>query len=519
MTDVRNKENGTKDKIVLRTRNITKIYPGTVALDDIDFNVYLGKVNVLVGENGAGKSTLMKILAGIEHPTRGEILLKDTEVNFKSSRDASEAGIGIIHQELNLFANLNVSENIFIGREKSRYGYIDHRAQEEAAVNALKRLEHRIDPKTLVKNLRIGEQQIVEIAKTLLQESDILIMDEPTSALSNEEVEVLFQIIDDLKKHHVSIIYISHRMDELLRIGDYITVLRDGHKIAEAPMKDIDLPWIIEQMVGKNDTSTLVKKGITELRDVALKVENLSLPKKEGGFLLKNVSFSLRSGEILGLYGLRGAGRTELLECLFGLHKNTTGNITLDGELIKNEDINQRIRKGITLVPEDRQREGLCTNLSVMKNTTLASLYNMTKGFHLIKRKESEATNQKIKELSVKVADYNLLISSLSGGNQQKVIVGKSLLTNPKVLLLDEPTRGIDVAAKGDIFNIMCDLANQGYAIIFVASELKEIMSVSDRIIVMSKGKITGGFPITEASEEALVTASAAGHGIDHGSD
>ncbi|MBN2536508.1 MAG: sugar ABC transporter ATP-binding protein, partial [Spirochaetales bacterium] len=498
----------TKDNIILKTQNINKIYPGTHALVDVNFNVHCGKVNVLVGENGAGKSTLMKILAGIEQPTSGDIIFRNKKVKLISPIEASEKGIGIIHQELNLFPNLNVAENVFITREIFRKGQIDHKTQEEKTRKVLLRLEHDISPKTLVMNLRIGQQQIVEIAKVLLQDMDILIMDEPTSALSNEEVAVLFRIIEELKSNNVSIIYISHRLEEVIQIGDYITVLRDGHLVDESQMDVIDIPWIINKMVGKEIQSSIEKENIISDTEV-LKVESLSLPKIGGGFLLDDVSFSLKKGEILGIYGLRGAGRTELLECLFGVHRNATGTILVDGEKVVTPFIDKRIKSGIALIPEDRQREGIFQNLSILSNMSLASLNNYTNVFQLDSKKEEENVNNQVKNLSIKLADIKNLISSLSGGNQQKVIVGKSLLTSPKILLMDEPTRGIDVGAKKDIFLIMNRLAAGGMGIILVASELKEILHISDRILVFSKGKITGEFSREDATEEALVSASA----------
>jgi len=505
----------TKDNIILTTQNINKIYPGTHALVDVNFDVYYGKVNVLVGENGAGKSTLMKILAGIEQPTSGDIIYRNEEINLTSPIEASEKGIGIIHQELNLFPNLNVAENVFITREIFRKGQIDHKMQEEKTRKVLLKLEHNINPKTLVMNLRIGQQQIVEISKVLLQDTDILIMDEPTSALSNEEVAVLFKIIEELKSHNVSIIYISHRLEEVIQIGDYITILRDGHLVAKSQMNVIDIPWIINKMVGKEIQSSIKKENII-LDDEVLKVENLNLPKIGGGFLLDDVSFSLKKGEILGIYGLRGAGRTELLECLFGVHPNATGTIYVDGKKVETPFIDKRIKSGISLIPEDRQREGIFQNLSILSNMSMASLKNYTNIFLLDSKKEEDNVNKQVKNLSIKITDIKNLISSLSGGNQQKVIVGKSLLTSPKILLMDEPTRGIDVGAKKDIFLIMSRLAASGIGIIFVASELKEILHISDRILVFSKGKITEEFNRKDATEEALVSASAIGYEIIH---
>ena len=504
-------EQTAQDDVILRAEQVTKVYPGTVALDHVDFNVYRGKVNVLVGENGAGKSTLMKILAGVEQPNEGRLLLEGKEIRPKSPREAEDQGIGIIYQELNLFPNLNVSENIFMAHELTQgRSVVKHREQETRTRTLLTRLEQLIDPRTLVQNLRIGQQQIVEIAKALAFDTKILIMDEPTSALSTAEVEVLFGVINDLKAAGVSIIYISHKLEELMQIGDTITVLRDGHKIAEAPMSEVDLAWIIERMVGR-DTTMIYHPPQHEFGDPILFVNNITLPKPGGVNLLEDVSFMLREGEILGVYGLMGAGRTEMFECLMGLHPEASGEIRIGDHKVRGP-IDSRISQGLMLIPEDRQREGLVAELSVADNMLLASLKRYMRSFFLSSAKENESITRLIKELSIKVSSPQNLISSLSGGNQQKVVVAKALLTSPKILLMDEPTRGIDVGAKEEIFQIMRNLAAQGLGIIFVSTELKEIMAMADRILVMSKGCITKEFDRTEATQQALVEASAIGH-------
>ena len=504
------------DDVILKARSISKIYPGTVALDDVDFNIYRGKVNVLVGENGAGKSTLMKILAGVESATEGTLLLEDKPIAPKNPRDAEALGIGIIYQELNLFPNLNVSENIFMAHELTAGGVINHRDQEKRAAKLLSRLEQPIDPKTLVAQLRIGQQQIVEIAKSLALDVNILIMDEPTSALSNTEVEILFRVINDLKEQGVSIVYISHKLDELLQIGDYITVLRDGKLIAEAPVPEIDLPWIVENMVGR-DAAAIYSPAPHDVGDAVLDVRSLILerPGKAAGYLLDEVSFQLHAGEILGIYGLMGAGRTELFETLVGLHPHSGGDILLDGKSIKGHSVTARIKRGIMLIPEDRQREGLVQTLSVANNMILASLQKYLTSFFISSAKEKQSVQAQIEELSIKVGSPDVLISSLSGGNQQKVVVSKALLTSPKVLLMDEPTRGIDVGAKEEIFDIMTELAQRGLGVLFVSTELKEVMAMADRILVMSKGKVTAEMTRSEATEQKLVEASAIGHNIN----
>ena len=505
------------DEVILRAEQVTKVYPGTIALNNVDFNIYRGKVNVLVGENGAGKSTLMKILAGVEEATSGTLILEGEVIRPRGPREAEQHGIGIIYQELNLFPNLSVSENVFMAHEITSGGVVvNHAEQEQRAADLLKRLEQPISPKTLVANLRIGQQQIVEIAKTLALNVRILIMDEPTSALSNAEVEVLFRVIRELRAQGVSIVYISHKLEELMQIGDYITVLRDGYLIAEARIPDIDLKWIVENMVNR-DAATLYTPPEHPIGSELLRVEDLTLPRpgKAQGYLLDHVSFSLNAGEILGIYGLMGAGRTELFEVLMGLHPYGTGTIWLDGKKISNHaSVEQRIDAGLMLIPEDRQREGLIQTLTIADNMILASLRRYLSGFFLSSRKQKESVSRMTRNLAIKLSNPQNLIGSLSGGNQQKVVVAKALLTSPKVLMMDEPTRGIDVGAKEEIFDIMAELAQQGFGILFVSTELKEVMAIADRVLVMSKGCITANMTRAEATEQALVEASAIGHEI-----
>jgi erythritol transport system ATP-binding protein len=505
-----------RDSVILRAEGITKVFPGTVALDQVNFNVYHGKVNVLVGENGAGKSTLMKILAGVEQPTQGRVVLDGKELRLHSPLDATRYGIGIIYQELNLCPNLSVADNIYLAREMMNRGVIDKKRQKQRARELIQRLEQNIDPDALVGDLRIGQQQIVEIAKALLQDVRILIMDEPTSALSTAEVEVLFRVIRDLKAHGVSIIYISHKLDELLQIGDYVTVLRDGRLVAEEAAENIDVPWIIEKMVGRNPAA-LFTRTEHKIGEVMLRVEDLTLPRHGGGYVLDHVTFELHEGEILGFYGLMGAGRSDLVDTLAGAHPEATGKIWIKGEQVKSSTVSERIQSGIVLVPEDRQRDGLVPTLSVAHNMILASLRRYLNRFYLVKKKEQQAVQKLVEDLSIRVASIDQPITALSGGNQQKVVVAKALLTNPRVLMLDEPTRGIDVGAKSEIFEIMSRLAMEGYGILFVSSELKEVLAMSDRILVMSKGAITGEFSREEATEEKLVAASAVGHGLASG--
>jgi erythritol transport system ATP-binding protein len=503
--------------IILHTEGITKLFPGTIALDQVNYKIYRGKINVLVGENGAGKSTLMKILVGNEKCTKGKVVLEKKEINLNSPQDAMNYGISIIHQELDLCPNMNIAENIFLGREIVNRGMIDEKKQRDLAQKLIQRLEQKINPNTLVSELRVGAQQIVTIAKALSQDARILVMDEPTSALSTSEVETLFRVIYELKEHGITIIYISHKLDEVLRIGDYITVLRDGHIVAEDAVKNINMQWVIEKMIGRKLERLFVSKK-HKIGKVLLNVEKLTLPRVGGGYVVNNVSFKLNEGEILGIYGLKGAGRSELLECLIGANTLVTGKILLEGRDI-NGRILDRIQSGLALVPEDRQRDGLVLTMSVGNNIILASLKKLLDrfGLYIESKKEKKVVDDLVKELSIKVSDTNSITESLSGGNQQKVVIAKGLLTNPKVLMLDEPTRGIDVGAKHEVFEIMQKLATQGYGIIFVSSELKEIMAMSDRILVMSKGVIRGEFTKDTATEEQLVNASVDENSIKNG--
>ncbi len=498
----------TQPPVVLHAEGISKVYPGTVALKDVDFDVYSHAVNVLIGENGAGKSTLMKIVAGVEQPSAGRLVMNGEPVRFDSVRDAASKGIGIVFQELNLCPNLTVTENIFLGRDLTRAGiHIDRVAQRAKAVELLAHLEHDIDPDTLVGELRIGEQQVVEIAKSLAENAEVLILDEPTSALSAAEVEVLFKVIGELKRSGVAIIYISHRLDELMRIGDYFTVLRDGHLQAAARREQVTIPWIISAMLGKSEI-VVQRKRLGAVGDVALSVSGITLARRGGGYAVDHVSADFRAGEITAIYGLLGAGRSELLECLYGLRPESKGSVILGGHELSARSVTGRMKLGLLLVPEDRQRDGLVQNLSVGGNLGLASLGRFTRFFSISRRLEAPLLGEIIAGLQIKTASADSPITSLSGGNQQKVVIGKSLLTAPKVLLLDEPSRGIDIGAKAEVFNAMRDLAEQGMAVIFTTSDLKETHAVADRVLVMAYGRLTADVSGKEVSDENLVRAS-----------
>jgi erythritol transport system ATP-binding protein len=500
---------GADETVVLRAEHVTKIYPGTVALDDVTYSTYESRVNILVGENGAGKSTLMKIIAGAELPSKGALRLNGEVVSFRNPIEASAQGIGIIYQELDLCPNMSVSDNIFLTREISRSGVINYRKQRERARELLGRLEQRLNPDSLVGELGVSAKQIVTIAKALAQNVKILIMDEPTSALTGGEVEVLFRIIRELKSRGVSIIYISHRLEEVLQIGDFITVLRDGRVQAEAAIPDVDLNWIVQKMVGKSLVAFLPRAAHTA-KSETLRVEGLTYPRPEGGHYVHDLSFSLGAGEIVGLYGLMGAGRSELLECLMGLHPEARGRIVLGGEPLEHSmSTTARIARGLILVPEDRQAAGIIPTMSVANNMLIASVAGYSRLGILPPRPGLKEILAMVREMSIRVSSPEQQITALSGGNQQKVVVAKGLLTGPTVLLMDEPTRGIDVNSKSEIFAIMNSLAERGIGILFASSELKEIMALSDRVLVIATGRLTGVFTRGKYIETDLVAASA----------
>ena len=494
---------------VLEARGVSMQYPGTLALDDVTFRIPRGAIAALIGENGAGKSTLVKILAGIAQPTCGSLFLDGAEVQFRSVRDADAHGIGIIHQELNLCPNLSVAENIFLGREISAGGVLNKLEQERQASRLLERLEHPISPRTPVGELSLGQQQIVEIVKTLARDIRVLMMDEPTSALSASEIEVLFGVIRDLKSRGVAIVYISHRLEELLGVADTISILRDGRMVAEADAAGVDVRWIVEQMTGRPAGSAEAPQSAAA-GERLMAVESVSLEAESGRTLLHDVSLDVRAGEVLGIYGLMGAGRTELLECIMGLHPEMTGSILLDSKRLDRMDTAHRIAAGLAMVPEDRQAGGLVQSLSVLANMTMSSLQRWSRGPWLSSDGERTAGSRMAADLRIKAPALDANIGSLSGGNQQKVVLAKCLLTEPRVLLLDEPTRGVDVGAKREIHAIVRRMAASGMAVVLISSELEEIRAVSDRILVMSRGRVSAEYHAGEASEDALALAASA---------
>lgn len=500
---------------VLSARNIAKSYGNIHALKGVNFDIHPGQVTTLFGENGAGKSTLMKILSGVVKPTSGQIVLDGQPVSFANSTDARNRGISIIHQELSLATNMNVRDNIFMGREIMGRSGVDFAEEERQTRALMAELEEDIDPLTPVEELRLGQQQIVEIARALSVNSRILIMDEPTSALSATEVEVLFKVIRDLTARGVSIVYISHHLEEALQITNHAVVLRDGAMTAYAERSAIDLEWIVRNMVGENFDLGSPPAGYA-MGETALSIENLSVPDAAGvGFsVVDRFSLSVKAGEIVCIYGLMGAGRTELLECVAGRLAPSGGRVMLQGRDVSGLTIAQRIARGLVLVPEDRQRDGLVQTMSVGQNMSLASIGAFTKGLFTSRKAEAGVVAEAIRKVTVKTdASGTAPIGSLSGGNQQKVVIGKMLATNPKVIVLDEPSRGIDIGAKAEVFRLLAEGAKQGLAVVYSTSEVGECLSIAHRIIVMHRGRISAEFDHTVAKEKIM---AASGEAVAH---
>jgi erythritol transport system ATP-binding protein len=497
---------------VLEARDVVQKYGGITALKGVTYRVQRGKVNVLIGENGAGKSTLMRILAGVERPFSGDVLLDGRLVTFRRSADAARQGIAMVHQELNALPNLDIAENIFAGRELcTAYGFIREAKQREASAEALKTLGHPMNTRTLVGHLSLGRQQITELARSLAHEMRVLILDEPTSALSRAEAETLFAAIEDLKQNGVSIVYISHRLNEILRLGDVFTALRDGNIVGNAPRAEVDRRWIVECVTGRPAQSAVATTPST-FGDESLRVESLNLvgSTRDGAAraLLEDISFSAFAGEILGIYGLLGSGRTELLEALAGVRPIARGTIRVAGKQSAQGSVVKAVERGIVLLPEDRQADGLIPSLSIRENICLADFRGLTDGAFISRKKELAKVRRIAEQVKLKAADLELPVTSLSGGNQQKVMLARCLMRSPAILLLDEPTRGVDVGAKHEIHRILRDLKASGVSIIFTSSEIEETCSLADRILVLSGGRISAKFALGDATEENLFAAA-----------
>lgn len=493
-------------------RHVAKRFPGVVAIDDVSFDVLPGEFHSICGENGAGKSTLMKILSGVLTDYEGEILIEGRPVRFQGTRDAEAASISIIHQELNLVDELSVAANLFLGRELTRGPFLNERAMQAAAASLFEQLDCPIDPARKVKELRVGDQQLVEIAKALSLKSRILIMDEPTSALTESEVERLFGVIAALRAGGVTILYISHKMDEVFRSSDRITILRDGRHVRTLNRTETTPREITHLMVGRDIEAC--QRETHRSSETILEVKDLSLawPGHARQWRLENISFQLHHGEVLGIAGLMGAGRTELLECLFGANEDPLeGEILLHGNPLKLRHPEDAVRAGLAMVTEDRKRLGLFSQFTVRENITLCTLEQSVTGLLINHRRELESAQAATEQLHVKTAGLEAAMTSLSGGNQQKCIIARWLKTNPQVLLLDDPTRGIDVGAKAEIYELIDELCRQGLSIIVTSSELPELITLSDRILVLCEGRLTGELFREAFSEQRIMELATGG--------
>ena len=487
---------------MLKMVNVSKSFPGVKALDNVNVTAFGGEVTALMGENGAGKSTLMKILSGVYQKDQGQVFVEGKEVKIKGIKDAERHGITIIHQELSVIPNLTIAENIFLGNEKyNRFtGKINKSLLIERSKMFLEQIGCNLDPNMLVEDINVGERQMIEIAKALTKNAKIIIMDEPTTALTDVETKKLFEVIDNLKKKGIAIIYISHRMEEIFTICDRVEVLRDGKYAGEAKISDIDNDKLIAMMVGRKIEDQFPYRKI-ELGSTILHVNDLSYKD-----IVKNASLEVKAGEILGVAGLMGSGRTELAKIIFGEYRKTSGEIFLEGNKVNIKCSKDAIENGICYLSEDRKKEGCILGMSVADNMTLCNLRKYERKNKSINRKEEQKdVEDYIKKINIKTPNSEQLIKNLSGGNQQKVILAKWLLLSPKVLIIDEPTRGIDVGAKKEIYELLNELKSMGKAIIMISSDLPEVLGISDRIMVMSEGRISGEISREEATQEKIM--------------
>jgi erythritol transport system ATP-binding protein len=495
--------------IILEARGITKRYPGNIALNNVTFRVRRHQVTVLIGENGAGKSTLMRILSGVEKADEGQLFLNGLPIAVRSPREAAAQGISIVHQELAVLPNLSISDNIFAGREITRAAsFVDRSAEDIRSNSALDRLRKPMDVGTPTSQLSLGSRQIVELARALAHGAKILILDEPTSALSTAEAESLFGVIADLKSSGVTIIYISHRLHELLHLGDHFTVLRSGRVVGEAPRAEVTRHWIVESMSGRADTSDLDARLSYTSRETALTVDSLKLAASVGGeeaqAPVHDLSFTLGKGEVLGIYGLLGAGRSEVLEALAGFRPILSGEVAVRNRKVRIRSVIDAMNAGIVLVPEDRQRDGLIPELSIRENVALAT----SNGPFLSRAQETTRVRELATDLNIAARDLELPVTALSGGNQQKVLLARCLMRSPAILLLDEPTRGVDAGAKAEIYRILRGLTAKGLSILFTSSEIEETRTLADRVFVLCQGRIAAEFAHAEVTDEALFSAA-----------
>ncbi|WP_318615875.1 xylose ABC transporter ATP-binding protein [Sporosarcina sp. YIM B06819] len=502
------------ENYALQMRAITKEFPGVRALDNVTFSVRKGEIHALCGENGAGKSTLMKVLSGVyPHGSYdGDIIISNKNVAFKSIKESQNAGVGIIYQELALVEEMSVAENLFLSHDLMRAKIIDWNKIYAEAQKWLDHIGLDVDPQTKVGQLTVGKQQIIEIAKALTQKTEILILDEPTAALTESDVDILMKLLHDLRAEGVTCIYISHKLNEVMALADSVTILRDGQTISTDKIADLTEELIITKMVGRELTELFPYEARPISSENILEVKNYSVTDHVGKKVIVDTSFAVKKGEILGFSGLMGAGRTELFMSLFGgLKGNHTGSVLIDGKETNIKSPADAIREGLAYVSEDRKRYGLVLGMDITKNTTLAALNKMMKLKVIDNALEVKTAGDITYKMNLKAPNLEALVGQLSGGNQQKVVLSKWLLNDPKVLILDEPTRGIDVGAKYEIYKIINELANQGVGIVIVSSELPEVLGMSDRIIVMAEGKITGEFQRAEATQEKIMTCATGG--------
>ena len=494
-----------EQKVLLRMEGICKSFPGVKALDNAQLTVKAGTVHALMGENGAGKSTLMKCLFGIYAKDKGSIYLEGKEINFKSSKEALDNGVAMVHQELNQALKRNVMDNIWLGRYPTKGIAVDEKKMYKDTMAVFKELDINVDPYRIMSTMPVSQRQMVEIAKAVSYNSKVIVFDEPTSSLTEEEVEHLFKIINMLRDRGVGIIYISHKMAEIKRISDYITVMRDGQWVATRPAAELEMSEIIRLMVGRELTNQFPPKTNVP-GDVYLRVDNLTGMYNQ----LRDVSFVARRGEILGLAGLDSSGRTETLESIFGIRTRKDGIISLDDQPCFNRSAGESIKNGFALLTEERRATGIFGGLSIRENTVISSLKRHLRfGLYLSEKTQREDTQHYIDAMRTKTPSQETKIRTLSGGNQQKVIIGRWLLTEPEVLLLDEPTRGIDVGAKYEIYQLILDLANKGKTVIMVSSEMPELLGVCDRIVVMSGGRVAGEVDARNTTQEEIMTLAA----------
>ena len=491
------------DEVIVSMRGISKSFPGVMALDNVDFELKSGEVMALLGENGAGKSTLVKILSGVYERDSGELEIFGNTYGNLTPRQAQSLGIAIIHQELNMCRHLTVAENIFLGREITKAGVLSNALMESKAKKILDDLKIDIHPSQVVGDLTISKQQMVEIAKALSVDARILIMDEPTSSLTSKEIDDLFRIIKDLKASGHGIVYISHRLEELQHIADRVMIMRDGQYIASMNYADTTVDQIIKYMIGRELKEKFPRVSCQKGKEI------FSVKHLNAGKMVRDISFSLYEGEVVGVAGLVGAGRTEMTRAIFGIDPKESGQITLDGAEIKINSPQDAIKAGIVLAPEDRKKDGICTKLSLRHNLALPNLDKVCEALGIVNsRKEEDLCEGAISSLSIKMSGLDFDAGTLSGGNQQKVVVGKWLARESRVVIFDEPTRGIDVAAKVEIYNIINTLKQNGIAVMFVSSEMPEVLGISDRIIVMCDGRITGDMLTKDASQNDILTCA-----------